>query len=212
MLNTEVTGTGLIADTHGRVSALSKAIEALALKNIYNLIHLGDFFDSAYREKLSEVLLILQNHQILAVKGNNDYQVEKMLERDYGYEFRHQKETCLAFLKKTPIFYVSDNTCFSHSMPYHSIRSFYEPIDTGTTEKASDLFEKTLHHVLFCGHSHRPVFFRYAAGKVTREEIFPGQKVSINLHERYIFIVGSAENGDCGLYNKEQSFYERIVF
>lgn len=84
MLNAEVTSTGLISDTHGRVSALSKAIETLALKNVSELIHLGDFFDSAYRNKLSEVLLILQNHQMLAVKGNNDYQVEKMLERDYG--------------------------------------------------------------------------------------------------------------------------------
>ncbi len=189
-----------------------KAIDALAGRNVGEFIHLGDFFDSIYTKKVSEVLSILRKNRIRTVKGNNDYQVEKMLESGALHNFENPKDACLAFLKETPLLYVNGNACFSHSMPFDTIRSFYEPIDIGTTERAAEIFKKTSCHVLFCGHSHRPVFFRYRRGRVIRKQVAAGDRVRINPQERFIFIVGSAENGECGLYNTVESFYERIVF
>jgi hypothetical protein len=34
-----------------------------------------------------------------------------------------------AFLKSLPMTLVSDGLCFTHSLPYDSVRSFYEPVD-----------------------------------------------------------------------------------
>ncbi len=208
----ELSVTGLIADNHGNASALQKAINALAGKNIHHLVHLGDFLDSIYNERINDVILMLQKHSVRVIKGNNDYQVEIMLEDRCGDGFPSRKSSCLAFLQKTPIFHVNGKICYSHSMPYNSIRSFYEPIDNGTTDRAMAIFENTAHHVLFCGHSHKPVFFRYNRGNVTREQIPPGRRVPISSRERYIFIVGAAENGECGLYDRGQSFYEHVTF
>ncbi len=206
------TPVGLIADSHGNASVLLKAIKALAENMASSLVHLGDFFDSVYNENLMEVMMLLQRYHVLAVKGNNDYQVEKMLDNSVPGNSDGQGDSCLAFLKKTPLLYKAGNATFSHSMPYGSIRSFYEPIDTGSTERAEEIFENTNGHVFFCGHSHRPVLFRYKSGKTTREEIVSGGRIAIKSGERYIFIVGSAENGECGIYEPTQSYYERITF
>jgi predicted phosphodiesterase len=203
--------TGLIADSHGSTSTLVKAINTLSQKKCLDLIHLGDFLDSVDTGRINEVLLILQQYRVRTVKGNNDYQVEKMIANG-NFSDLPDPEMCRAFLKATPIFHSSGKTCFSHSLPYDSIRSFYEPIDNGTIEKAAAVFKKTSYHILFCGHSHKPVFFRYNAGIVTREAIITGRPVGIRRHERYIFIVGSAESGECGIYNREESQYERIEF
>jgi len=205
-------GTGLIADTHGNVLSLSMAIDALVRKNVREMVHLGDFFDSVYLKNINEIRLMLQKHRVRVVKGNNDFQVEKMLDRGYNRRLCDWEEACRLFLKKTPIYYTDGNVCFSHSMPYNSIRSFYDPIDTGTTEQAAAIFENSPNHIFFCGHSHDPILFRCKRGKVTREKIDSGRRIGISSHERYIFIVGSAERGECGLYNKAQSFYERITF
>lgn len=205
-------GTGLIADTHGNVLSLSMAIDALVRKNVREMVHLGDFFDSVYLKNINEIRLMLQKYRVRVVKGNNDFQVEKMLDRGYNKRFCDWEEACRLFLKKIPIYYTDGNACFSHSMPYNTIRSFYDPIDTGTTEQAAAIFENAPNHIFFCGHSHDPILFRYKRGKVTREKIDSGRRIGISSHERYIFIVGSAERGECGLYNKAQSFYERITF
>jgi predicted phosphodiesterase len=205
-------GIGLIADTHGSISALSRAIQTLSVKKVTELIHLGDFFDSVYNKNIDEVLSVLQKYNVRAVKGNNDYQVEKMIENGFFDKSPDRNGSCLAFLKKTPILYKIGNTCFSHSMPYDSMRSFYEPIDTGTTEKALEIFQNTSYHTFFCGHSHNPVCFRYNSGKVMREAIHPGRPIHLSGDERYIFIVGSAESGECGFYDMSESSYERITF
>ncbi len=206
------TPVGLIADSHGNADILLQAIDALAENNICNLVHLGDFFDSVYNENLMDVMRVLQRHRILAVKGNNDYQVEKMLDNGAPGKSAGMRDSCLAFLKETPLLYKIGKACFSHSVPYDSIRSFYDPIDTGSTERAAEIFENTNSQVFFCGHSHRPILFRNKSGETTREEIVPGRRIGIKPGERYIFIVGSAENGECGIYEPTQSYYERITF
>ncbi|MFO8112989.1 MAG: metallophosphoesterase family protein [Desulfosalsimonadaceae bacterium] len=202
----------MIADSHGSALSLVKAIDALAGRNAEELIHLGDFFDSIYTRNISEVLSLLQENRIRTVKGNNDYQVEKMLDSGALHHSENPKDSCLAFLKETPLLYGCGNACFSHSMPFDTIRSFYEPIDIGTTDRAAEVFKNTSCQILYCGHSHRPVFFRYSRGKVSREKVAAGERIGIHPRERFIFIVGSAENGECGLYNTVESFYERIVF
>ena len=206
--NTEC--VGLIADTHGRAEPLSMAIRELVRRKARNLFHLGDFLDSVYVEEIDEVVQLIQDHDVLPIMGNNDYQVMKTLfesERQYP----GKQNGLLGFLKQIPLRSIAGSICFAHSLPFGDFRSFYEPIDTGTTSKASEIFNKTQYKILFCGHSHESVFFRCDSGVVTRERAAPGQRIEILEHQRYIFIVGSAEKGECGLYNSRQGYYERIM-
>lgn len=202
--------TGLIADTHGRAEPLSMAIRELEKRNARNLIHLGDFLDSVYTEEAEAVVGLMQHHGVFPIMGNNDYQVMKALCESDTHRCARQNGL-FGFLKQTPLRSIAGSICFAHSLPFGDLRSFYEPIDTGTTAKASEIFNHTQHKILFCGHSHEPVFFRYDSGTVTREQTAPDQPVEILGHQRYIFIVGSAEKGECGLYNGGQGYYERIV-
>ena len=202
--------TGLIADTHGRAEPLAIAIRELVRRKARNLFHLGDFLDSVYAEEIDEVIRLIQEHGVLPVMGNNDFQVMKAL-------FESDTQRCakqnglLGFLKKIPLRSIAGSICFAHSLPFGDFRSFYEPIDNGTTYKALELFNKTQYKILFCGHTHESVFFRYDSGTVTRERAAPGHPIEILGHQRYIFIVGSAEKGECGLYNSRQGYYERII-
>ncbi|MGM0454378.1 MAG: metallophosphoesterase family protein [Thermodesulfobacteriota bacterium] len=203
---------GLIADSHGSVSALSDAIATLADHRIDHLIHLGDFCDSVNCDSLPEVFSLLEQHRVQVVKGNNDYQVEKMLANGYFQGDMPNQHHWLKFLQTTPIMHVKGNVCFAHSLPFDTVRAFYEPVDTGTTERAAEVFKHSGYHALFCGHSHQPVFFRNQSGSVTRETVPIHTSMQIDGQARYIFIVGSADNGECGIFDLGSSCYERIKF
>ena len=105
---------------------------------------------------------------------------------------------------------VDEKICFTHSLPFNSIRSFYEPVDTGTTDRAAQLFIQTPYSIIFCGHSHSSILFRLRKKRVTREQIHPNEVIGFNPSERYIVIVGSSDNGECGFFDKEQMTYQRI--
>jgi len=202
---------GFIADSHGSLSALRCGIDSLISMKCDAIVHLGDFCDSVHLEELGAIFDLLQESGIQVIKGNNDYQVEKMLRSGYSNHGVDEKRRWLSFLDKTPIMREWKNLCFAHSMPFDSIRSFYEPVDTGATDRAREIFAATEYRSLFCGHSHVPVFFRHRAGRVTRESMTAGRPVGINSLERYIFIIGSAVNGEYGIFDMERSQYKRLT-
>jgi predicted phosphodiesterase len=200
---------GLLADSHGDYERTELAAGALLAAGAERLIHLGDFCDSLQESSWVAVMQVLQRHRILTVKGNNDFQVETVLKgRRLG---RDQAEIELrTYLKSLQTTMVSDGLCFAHSLPYDSFRSFYEPVDDGTTVNAIKIFHRTPHHIMFCGHSHTPVLFRWRKEKVTREEIPRDKTFPMKDSERYIVVVGAVAEGDCALYDREKAYYQRI--
>jgi hypothetical protein len=115
------------------------------------------------------------------------------------------------FIKKIPMKVVMDDICFAHSFPFDYLRAFYEPIDIGSTERASLLFGQMPYRILFCGHSHAPIYFRLSHSEgVLRKEIPLGKNLLLEPMSRYIFVVGSANEGECAVFDTEISSYERI--
>ena len=144
-----------MADSHGHIRVMSKCIERLKSYEMDLIIHLGDFFDSQYFENVMDIHEMIQEYQILAVKGNNDYQFEKSLMNGCPHHIPSiHREKVLSFLLSVPLKRVINNVCFTHSLPYDSIRSFYEPIDTGTIDRAQEIFQHTPYQIVFSGHSH----------------------------------------------------------
>ena len=215
-------GIGLIADSHGNLDATAEAIRLLKARGAGILVHLGDFCDSVHRDRAGAMIRLLRENNVLAVKGNNDFFVEGVL-TDERRSPDPEGEPAVAFLKTVPFTRALNGLLFAHSLPFDTLRSFYEPIDTGTTQRAERLFAETDFQLLFCGHSHLPVLFRKSGSRVTREQLPPGEKMVLQtdadkLHtkkddtplDRFIVIVGAADSGECALYDREAGIYERI--
>lgn len=201
---------GLLADSHGNLRSIRKGIDRLKKSRVQVLVHLGDIFDSLENDNLHEIIAIIRRNNFLTVKGNNDYQVENLLVNGHTFDIPLVKrDNVLSYLRNMPMRLVDQNVCYAHSLPFNSIRSFYEPVDTGSTQRAGRLFEETPYKCIFCGHSHSSVLFRWSSGVVTRELIDPGKKIYFKDAERYIIIVGSADSGECGIFDKGRMTYRR---
>ena len=219
---------GLIADSHGNLDATAEAIRLLKRRGAGIIIHLGDFCDSVRRDRAGAMIRLLQENDVFAVKGNNDYLVERVL-TDERRSPDPDGEPAIAFLKTVPFTRTVDGLLFAHSLPFDTLRSFYEPIDTGNTQRAERLFAETDFRLLFCGHSHLPILFRKVNGTVTREQVPPEMQLILGAEgessknggvqsygepngaaDRFIVIVGSADEGECALYDREAGIYERI--
>jgi predicted phosphodiesterase len=215
-------GIGLIADSHGNLDATAEAIRLLKGRDAGILVHLGDFCDSVRRDRAGAMIRLLRENGVLAVKGNNDFFVESVL-TDERRPPDPEGEPIIAFLQTVPLTRTLNGLLFAHSLPFDTLRSFYEPIDTGSTQRAERLFAETDFRLLFCGHSHLPVIFRKAGSRVTREEAPPGEKLILRTEgetphmktnncppDRFIVIVGAADDGECAFYDRESGIYERI--
>jgi predicted phosphodiesterase len=216
-------GIGLIADSHGNLDATAEAIRLLKARGAGILVHLGDFCDSVHCDRAGAMIRLLRENNVLAVKGNNDFFVEGVL-TDERRSPDPEGEPAVAFLKTVPFTRALDGLLFAHSLPFDTLRSFYEPIDTGTTQRAERLFAETDFQLLFCGHSHLPALFRKSGSRVTREQVPLGEKMVLQADaadkqhikkddtplDRFIVIVGAADSGECALYDREAGIYERI--
>lgn len=202
---------GLLADSHGNQLSIAKGIARLNEFGVEALIHLGDVFDSVENDNLYEIWETIIQHKFLAVKGNNDFQVENRLSNGYDFDLSLvKKHKILSFIQNMPMRFVDNDICYTHSLPFDSIRSFYEPVDNGDTDRAAQLFAETSYKIMFCGHSHSSILFRYAAGHVTRELIHSDETIFFSNSERYIVIVGSSDNGECGIFDKGRRTYQRL--
>lgn len=200
---------GLIADSHGNLEATAEAIRLLKGRGAAAIIHLGDFCDSVRHDKAAAMVALLGENGILAVKGNNDFLVENLLADPSGPD-RAEAERTLTFLRGTPLTRMLGGLWFAHSLPFDTLRAFYEPIDTGNTQRAAQLFAEAGFHTLFCGHSHLPALFRKKGERVTREPVPDRKRIILGRDERYIMVVGAADDGECGLYDREAGAYERL--
>jgi len=202
---------GLMADSHGNLPATIAAINCLKKNGAEKIYHLGDLFDSVARNDFARLLQAVRNNCVLSVKGNNDYQVEQAIGNGITFNLTDtDRVNLLKYLRDMPMKRESGDICLTHSLPYDSIRSFYEPIDDGGTLRAEQVFQNTDYFLVCCGHSHQPVLFRWHNGVVTREGLAEKYRVSFSAPERYILIVGSVDNGECGLLNFENKGYRRL--
>jgi len=200
---------GIIADSHGNREATAKTIRLLKGRGVDLLVHLGDFCDSVRHDRTAAMIDLLRENDVLAVKGNNDFLVEKML-ADERRPVAAEGKKMLSFLRDVPVVRALGDIRLAHSLPFDTLRAFYEPIDRGNTLRAEELFNEADFRILFCGHSHLPILFRKENGRVTREAIPAGLPVILQRTGRYIFIAGAATDGECALYDGEAGTYERL--
>lgn len=201
---------GLLADSHGNLAATAAAIESLESGGAEKLYHLGDLFDSIKSNDFSGMLSLLEKHRVECLKGNNDHQVEMALKNGgAGLPAEAERHRTAAYLAELPARRVLDPVCLSHSLPYGDVRSCYEPIDDGTTRRAEALFAETGYFLVCCGHCHQPVLFTLRPDGVQREPLTGRDRIFFLPRQRYILIVGSVEEGECGILDLSENIYQR---
>lgn len=202
---------GLIADSHSNHAAITACIRRLWNNGVHRLVHLGDVFDSLKYDQLGEMINTLGRHGVATVKGNNDFQLQNLISGGGAPGLPIQeKSAALAFLENLPLKITDQHVCFTHSLPFESIRSLYEPVDNGTTDRAKQVFDQTPYRLVCCGHSHSPVLFRCRGGRITRETIAIGETLFLDPAERYIIVVGASDRGECGVLDPGRNTYERV--
>lgn len=198
-----------MADSHSDLAALRAACLALGQRGAERVVHLGDICDSLQIGVLEACVRFLRENEILSVKGNNDFLVENLLRHQRGAE-RLRNTGLERFLRDLPVTMVWGDVCFAHSLPFDSLRAFYEPIDVGSADRAREVFQATSHRILFCGHSHSPVAFRWNRGRVKREAVPEDEPILLDPGERYIFVIGSVAEGECALYDRGAGLFQRV--
>jgi len=201
---------GLVADSHSDLEGLESAVGLLRSRGAQGLVHLGDICDSLRLDLLQGFVELIRRHEILAVKGNNDFSLENLLlGRPPG--LWPGTEPLLSFLQELPMTIEWGNLCFAHSLPFDFLRAFYEPIDEGTDRRAAEVFRMTSHRLIFCGHSHRSVLFRARGERVVRESVPVEHSVALDPRDRYIHVVGAVSEGECVLFDTETWVLDRVA-
>lgn len=200
---------GLMSDSHGDLEKTRSSIALLRRLNADGLFHLGDACDFLRSATILPMIRLLEESKVLAVKGNNELQAERGMDGGFAGPAA-EKARVLRFFRGMPFVREFEGLCFTHSMPWGGIRSVYEPVDDGGTEKAASVFRNTDYRIVFCGHSHVPVLFRWRSGGIRRERLETGARLPLEDGERYIIVVGALERGGCGLFDRESMTYERL--
>lgn len=199
-----------MADSHGDLERTRSSIALLRRLNADGLFHLGDACDFLRSATILPMIRLLERSGVLAVKGNNELQAEQGMTG--GLEgTAAERARALRFFRGMPFVREFEGLCFTHSMPWGGIRSVYEPVDDGGTEKAAAVFRNTAYRIIFCGHSHVPVLFRWRSGGIRRERLETGVRLPLEDGERYIIVVGALERGGCGLFDRESMTYETLA-
>jgi predicted phosphodiesterase len=200
---------GLVADSHSDLKGLETAVHILLERGAEVLVHLGDICDSLRLDLLEPFIEVIHRHEILAVKGNNDFILENLLLAQPP-ELFDGAQPLIKFLQSLPMTRVWDGICFAHSLPFDFLRAFYEPIDVGSVHRARDVFQMTSHRILFCGHSHQPVLFRASGDAVSREPVTAHEPMALDPAERYISVTGAVSEGECALFDVPSWTLERV--
>jgi predicted phosphodiesterase len=200
---------GLMADSHGDVAKTRSSITLLRRLKADGLFHLGDACDFLKDGTILPMIRLLERSGVRAVKGNNELQAERGMAGGHAGPDAAGRRA-LRFFRGMPFVREFEGLCFTHSMPWGGIRSVYEPVDDGGTERAASVFRNTDYRIVFCGHSHAPVLFRWRSGEIRREQVATGTRLLLEDEERYIIVVGALERGGCGLFDRESMTYETL--
>jgi len=203
----ENTPTGIIADSHSKNSLTIEAIHILKGMGAEEIIHLGDFCDSLLPEKMDDAVKIMNNYNIQAIMGNNEYIVIK----EYlPYHQDYFKEETISFLSELPFTIIKSDICFTHSTPYNHPAATRRPL----MEYIAILILEKTHQfrITFRGHSHSPSLIKINGESITEWGIESQTKVSLSKDGIYVITVGAIENRYCAFFNPIDNQLTSISF
>ena len=189
---------GLLADSHGKNDLLLDSIVMLKEMGSHVIVHLGDICDSLAPSALNEAVMILKEHGVKAVKGNNEHAILTENNAPHADSLPHD---VLSFLSGLPYTIALDEFCFAHSAPFDWPAATRWPVTDN--HLLIDLEKVIPCRILFRGHSHTPSIIEVDGTKTRRYPVAPGMKRRLSRELRYIITVGAVEEASSALFLPE---------
>jgi predicted phosphodiesterase len=186
--------TGIMADSHGHVQRLSDAIAFLKAQNCLRMVHLGDICDSTSPQTADACVALMQNNNILAVKGNNDHAISR---NDSQHTGAAVSTATINYLRNLPLLLTDQKQLFTHSLPFEKELGLSSMVGDLTTENIVRFFKKYPGFTLFRGHSHSPEMIRSEKSHFTRSPLVAGKTVDLNRASPMVFTCGALTDGHC---------------
>lgn len=166
---------GVLSDIHGNLPALEQALATGEQLGVNSWVCLGDMIDGGRWN--NECVRLIRDRGIAAVRGNHDI--------GFGVEIAADVSE---FLDSCPITRQVDGLLLAHI----SIRQ--RPRKVADRHEAWNVFEETVHPLMFFGHSHISTFWSERCAMVgeCRETVLrAGQSYHLPEDDRHIISVGS---------------------
>lgn len=194
--------TGIIADSHGHVRELEKAIAFLKEQGCLRIYHLGDICDSTTPQTADACVALMRNNKITAVRGNNDHALSLM---DSGPTENPVSRAAVNYLGNLPLLLRNGTLLFTHSLPFVEKLGLSSMVGQMTPKNIARFFKDYPAAILFRGHSHSPEIIRPENHHFSRAPMVPGQKFDLNPAAPCIFTCGALTDGHCLILEPDYS-------
>lgn len=174
--------TALISDIHGDLAGLLAVLADIARRGCDRIFCLGDLIGHGPQADNPEVIRILRERGIPAVRGNHD--------RPHHHQLPAEDSAFLDALPDT----LEDGDClYTHISPRrHRLRRVDDPREAG------EVLAECRHRLIFLGHTHIPFVFsarRGSGGPAQSHPIFHNRPYPLHREERYVICVGPVTTG-----------------
>ena len=186
--------TGIIADSHGHVQRLSDAIAFLKAQHCLRMIHLGDICDSTSPQTADACVALMQNNNIMAVKGNNDHAISL---NDAHHTGNIVSPATINYLRNLPLLLKNRKQLFTHSLPFTEEFGLSSMVGTLTSKNILRFFTNYPGFILFRGHSHNPEMIHPGTPHFSRRPLVVGQTIDLNRASPIVFTCGAVTDGHC---------------
>ena len=189
---------GIIADSHGKPDTISKAVTHLKNNRCDKIIHLGDICDTLFPETCNVCIQILEDNDVVAVKGNNDHMLQINQIGNLESPISHQS---LSYLKNLSPVIQCDNVYFAHSLPYYDEMGI-SCITRGLGKQdIKKFFSVPGEKILFRGHGHTPEIIWEKEGLYYREVFSTNKTVDLKPFLPCIITCGALTRGLCMIWD-----------
>jgi predicted phosphodiesterase len=185
---------GIMADSHGRVNALSAGISLLRRQGCDTLYHLGDICDSAYPDTTRDCLALIAEHHVLAVKGNNEHAIAVNLQ---DHEDDPGAILLASFLERLPLVRNHEEALLAHSLPFENELGLSAMVRVMEPLAANLFFKMYPGGVLFRGHSHTPEIIYSRDGRAATRSIPVDETISLADLRPCVVTCGALMDGLC---------------
>jgi len=172
------------------------------------MFHLGDICDSFYLEESAECIRLLQDYQVLAVKGNNDHVITR-------YHDSHDRLTLTLpqrnWLNQLPLVRYFRGGIFTHSLPFEhelGLSCMVRPLETTQAEQFFSQFPRS---ILFRGHSHVSEIIS-SSSPSTRTPLPFNQAVDLLQSGYSIITCGALLENICAIWQPDEHLLTSLHF
>ena len=190
-----------MADSHGQAAYLQDAIAFFDKQGCDHIYHLGDICDSAHPETADQCVQLLQQHQVLAVKGNNDHQV---VVNHVDNPPAYISTATIEFLIELPLTREVDDMILAHSLPFIKQRGLSSMVSALGEKEAALFFRLHPHKILVRGHSHLPELVQGDKDSIVSTQLIPGEIQPITHIKPGIITCGAVDHGYVMLWDRRK--------